>query len=420
MQSKNNAVLNFWHLLVILSTIFSAIYIPLTLVIDLSRSDFLKSCDWIITIIFIMDLIYNLIDSNQAYTFEQKIVRSNKTKVYWTFIDLISAVPFYIIFGASIWQLCKLLKLARVAQYMHVIREKFLKTGDYLKLIFFVFWILLITHWLACGWLIIRPPAGSDNNLTKYLKSLYWCLETLTTVGYGETVPANNAQLIYAMIIMFLGVGIYGYIIGNIANILSKKDPAKTHYLNNLEGLKGFLKFRSLPGDLQTRIKEYYAYIWKKRLGYNETSFLSTLPSNLKNEVSLILKREILDEIPLFKGLSDDFLKEVSFHLRPEVFTPGEYIFREGDIGNQMYFVIRGKLEVILSDNKEALNTISDGDFFGEIALFTNKPRTASIKSLSYSDLYILDKEIFNSITKKYPDIGEKIKGKAEQRQSKI
>jgi voltage-gated potassium channel len=217
------------------------------------------------------------------------------------------------------------------------------------------------------------------------------------------------------MLIMLVGVGTYGFIIGNVANILSKSNPARTRFFNNLEQLKIFVSYRNIPGHLQKKVSDYFNYIWKKRLGFDESVFLSSLPQGLQNEVSVHLKREILQKIPLFKGVSDEFLKEVSLHMRPIVCVPDEYVFKEDDIGHEMYFIIRGKLEVIM--NEKVLTVLTDGDFFGEIALFTDhKKRTATVKSVHYSDLYRLDRELFDEVLKRYPPIAGHIKKIAEER----
>jgi Cyclic nucleotide-binding domain len=206
-------------------------------------------------------------------------------------------------------------------------------------------------------------------------------------------------------------------VIGNVAGILAKRDPAKTQYFGNLDQLNAFVQYRDIPLNLQKRIRDYYAYIWKKRLGFDETTFLSGLPRGLQNEVSRHLKYQILEKIPLFSGVEGSFIEEVALNLKPDVYTPGEFVFRIGQAAKRMYFVIRGRLEVL---NKEGavVNTLKDGDFFGEIALFTDQPRTASIKTLTYCDLYILDKDVFEYLLERFPDIGAHIKQVALKRLS--
>ena len=422
MFSKDNLFSYIWRSIVTFCAVLSTIYIPLRIVIDLNNNLLLTFFDWIITIIFLMDLLYNFFVGLNLKTkssfFEQEEVSGYS--YFWAFIDLIAAFPFYLFWGIPLLQLFRIIKLARVAQYMHELRRHVLRFSDYLNLGFFVFWLLILIHWLSCGWVVLYNfPIGTDGS-TKYINSLYWCVQTFTTVGYGDITPLNDSQHIYSVLVMLFGVGVYGYLIGNVANILSKRDPAKVQYFKNIESLKAFSNFRNIPLSLQKKIRDYYVYIWKKRLGYDESVFISKLPVGLQNEVSLFLKRDILDKIPLFKGIDDRFLREMSLHLRPVVFTPGEYIFRKGDKGNEMFFVIQGKLEVISVDETKLKNSLSDGDFFGEIALFKNINRTASIRAITYSDLYILDKEVFDYCLKRFPEITDQIKETAEKRYTEL
>ena len=383
---------------------------------QITPGTFLSIFYWLTTLIFIMDIFINYLfptfDVSQQINIKE--ARSQYLKS-WIIIDLLSAIPVLYIIPFSSVGIIRLIKFIRVAQYMHQIRQRAIRYGDYLVLGFFIFWLLLFAHWLACGWIYLRDFPVDANNLTKYITSLYWVIETLTTVGYGETTALTNAQRIYAMIIMLTGVGVYGFIIGNVANLLSKRNPARNQFFNNLDQLKVFVNYRNIPLSLQKKVSDYYTYIWKKKLGFDESVFLSGLPQGLQNEVSIHLKREILEKIPLFKGISDNFLRDVSLHMRPIVCVPGEYIFNEGDIGNEMYFVIRGKLEVVMND--ESLSILTDGDFFGEISLFTEqKRRTATVISKTYSDLYRLDRELFEEVLRRYPKIAEHIKKIADER----
>jgi len=399
-----------------ISSIFIAIYIPVNIVLDISPGLSLTFFYWLITLIFTADIFINYFSPTRdvEHQVDIKEPRSKYLKS-WFIVDLFAAIPFAFIFSAAPLGLFRLMKLLRTAQFMRYLRQRAISFGDYLTLGFFIFWLLLLAHWLACGWIFLRGFPDDTDNLTKYITSLYWVIETLTTVGYGETTPLTNAQHIYAMIIMLAGVGTYGFIIGNVANLLSKRNPARTQFFNNLDQLKIFVNYRNIPMRLQKKISNYYSYIWKKRLGFDESVFLSSLPQGLQNEVSVHLKREILQKIPLFEGVSDEFLKEVSLHMRPIVCVPNEYVFKENDLGHEMYFIIRGKLEIIM--NEKVLSVLTDGDFFGEIALFADqKRRTATVKSVFYSDLYRLDRELFEEVLKRYPQIAGHIKKIADER----
>ncbi|MCG6879605.1 MAG: cyclic nucleotide-binding domain-containing protein, partial [Deltaproteobacteria bacterium] len=241
---------------------------------------------------------------------------------------------------------------------------------------------------------------------------------TLTTVGYGDIIPKTNLQMAYTMVVMVLGVGVYGYVIGNVANLLTNMDMARAHYLANMEKLATFLKYRSIPNSLQRRIYDYYSYLWEHRLGYDESAVLSGLPPSLQGEVSLLLKREFIEKVPFLKGGGLELIRDIAFELRPVIFTPGTYIFRAGEIGRHMYFISHGTVEVISPDGKTIVATLGEGDLFGEIALLFSQPRSATVRAMDYCDLYTLDKDTFERVLTHYPEFAEYIKEVAEKRRA--
>jgi len=405
-----------WHLVITCSAALVAVYLPLHLVFNLSGSEII-AWEAFFTLLFGADLIYQQASLRR---FKEETLPhfrpvSNKYRGYWLAVDLLAAIPFSWIGASPFWPALRCLKLLRVAQTMHQWRQRVLKFSDLYKLVFFAFWLLLLSHWLACGWLVLAAERIPGDPLTRYLSAFHWVIETLTSVGFGEIVPVTNPQRLYSIFIMLAGVGVYGYVIGNVAGILAKRDPAKTQYFNNLEQLSAFVRYREIPPALQKKIRDYYAYIWKKRLGFDETTFLSGLPRGLASEASLHLKRGILDKIPLFKNVDSDFVEELALNLKPDVYTPGEFVFKEGRPARRMYLVIKGLLEVVKNDGT-VINVLRDGDFFGEIALFTDQPRTAGVRAVTYCDLYVLDKDVFLYLLEQFPEIRTHMEEIARQR----
>jgi len=75
-----------------------------------------------------------------------------------------------------------------------------------------------------------------------------------------------------------------------------------------------------------------------------------------------------------------------------------------------------GAVEVLTKDGSVVYATLTDGDFFGEIALVLNQTRTACVRTVSYCDLYRLDKEMFDRVLAHYPNIAAQIEAKAKER----
>lgn len=411
---KNDIAIRIWDYSVLILATISAIAVPLRLVLNPAVESELLYFEIAVTIIFAADFFINL---TRARTNPDDSTRTGaKTKALWLGADLIAALPFFILPTLRNLQVLRLIKLSRVAKYQRETRARHLQFSNFLRLVFFLYWLSLATHWIACGWLSISEIPPESDNQTVYTTALYWTVQTLSTVGYGDITPSTNAQRFFAVCVMLFGVGVYSYVIGNVASLLANIDPAKTHHIENLERLTAFMAYRELPHQLQQRIRNYYNYLWEKRLGYDESAVLSTLPPGLRTEVTLYLKREFLENVPLFRGASEEFIRDIALGMRPVIFTPGDYVFRAGEPGHDMYFVSRGELEVLSEDGKTVHTVLRDGDMVGEIALFFNKPRTASVRSISYADLYRLDREMFERVSAHYPAIAAQIQKKAKER----
>jgi voltage-gated potassium channel len=294
------------------------------------------------------------------------------------------------------------------------------------RLFTLVFWILIAAHLVACGWIYLggtgRYTSSGEftSNGAVYLEAFYWTVTTLTTIGYGDIVPTNPVQFFYVIIVMLMGAAVYGFIIGNIANIIANIDVAKSQFREKLENVNTFLKYRNIPAELQKRIRDYYDYLWESRRGYEESSLLTDLPTALKTRVAFFLNREIIEKVPLFKSASPAFIRDVVLNLKPVIYTPGDKVVTRGEIGYEMFFINRGEVDVVNEDGSVTYATLTSGNYFGEIALLLSMPRTATVIARGYCDLYILDKDTFNNILQRYPGFAKEVEELAAARRKEL
>jgi voltage-gated potassium channel len=417
-RSRHERRTNIWRFVVSICASFTALYMPLEYIFNFKNDLLFYISTIFISLIYIIDIFISLL--NTRFKKGEEVLDRHNTRSYYLkhflVTDIISAIPFDLFFNHPVCIIFRFLKLYKVNNFMYQTKQNEFRYVGYLTFLFFSFWLIHSVHWIGCGWLTLVGIDPSMNNISNYIQAMYWTSTTLTGTGYGDIVAITNLQRIYAILVQFFGFGVLGFLIGNIASMLTKKDPAKSQYLENMEKLNNLIHYRELHPELENRIKDYYTYLWKKRLGFDEGSFLAGLPKNLKTDVALYLKKDVVEKIPLFKDADSKFIEEIAIFLRPLILTPGDRIFEVGDEGKEMYFIVKGNLRVLSKEGK-LLAVLSDGDFFGEVALFNNDPRNASVEAVGYCDLYILEKNEFNQVLYKYPEIAGQMAKKAKQRE---
>ena len=109
----------------------------------------------------------------------------------------------------------------------------------------------------------------------------------------------------------------------------------------------------------------------------------------------------ILQKIPLFAELSEEDHDEIIDHLVLEYVPANTIIFSQGDSGNKMYIIKNGLVKVCIIENmqEKELAILGENEFFGEMALISDEPRNAIIKTLEELEVFTLSKEDFIILT---------------------
>jgi CRP-like cAMP-binding protein len=126
----------------------------------------------------------------------------------------------------------------------------------------------------------------------------------------------------------------------------------------------------------------------------------------LLTDIILFLKR-----IPLYDSMTLDQLRTIAAHLTERDMVPGEIIFHEGDICYELYLIVSGKVDIIKHHGATpyTLATLHAGDFFGEMAIFEDRPRSADAVGVEPGILLVLSPERFRQIVLQDPAISFEI-----------
>ena len=114
-----------------------------------------------------------------------------------------------------------------------------------------------LDHYPENSW-VVREQIENSEISDQYIRSLYWTITTMTTVGYGDISPDRNIEYVVSMIVMLIGASMYAFIIGNIASLFSNLDAAKANYWNRIEAISRYLRHHQVPPELNTRINKLF------------------------------------------------------------------------------------------------------------------------------------------------------------------
>jgi hypothetical protein len=118
---------------------------------------------------------------------------------------------------------------------------------------------------------------------------------------------------------------------------------------------------------------------------------------------------EHLKNIPLFKDITDKDFESIAQSMDEITIAANTIIFEAGDNGDCLYIIKKGNVNVFIknqeSNEKLVLSTLASGDYFGEMALITGEPRSATVETINDVTLLKLNKEGFDNLIKNNPSI---------------
>ncbi|TGK34588.1 cyclic nucleotide-binding protein [Leptospira gomenensis] len=414
-----------WDIIIFFCILFAAVESPLRIVLFYDKGLALSGIYVLVDILFFGDIFVNVFSPESAQIRGKRLpFGRERTARYlrsWFLFDLVAALPFELVaqklFGIEltfhpylflVFGLTRTVKVVRIPGIIERLNLAFQPSPGVLRLGLLGFWITIVAHWFAIGWLYMDQLDRIKTGWHEYTKALYWSVMTLATVGYGDVLPTTTEQRIYSILVMMIGAAVYATIIGNVASILGNLDLERSARIKKMSQVDSFLKARDLPSELRLKIRDYYIYMIEKGFGENEKELLSDLPISLQREVRIHLHRELLTKVPFLKGAEVPLISALVFSLKHQIFLPGDIIFRKGDIGHNLYILGEGRVE-ILSEEGKTIATASEGQFFGELALVTEEKRSATVRSMGITQAYTLSKDDFLNALNSYPAFREAI-----------
>uniref|UniRef100_A0A3P8U654 Voltage-gated delayed rectifier potassium channel KCNH4 n=1 Tax=Amphiprion percula TaxID=161767 RepID=A0A3P8U654_AMPPE len=355
----------------------------------------------------------------------------------WLFVDLIAALPFDLLyafnvsyFGVHLLKTVRLLRLLRLLQKLERYSQY---SAVVLTLLMSMF--ALLAHWMACVWYFIGrreieswlhelanqiygnvSGGGGGGNLgggpsmrSSYVTSLYFALSSLTSVGFGNVSANTDSEKIFSICTMLIGALMHAVVFGNVTAIIQRMYSRRSLYHTRTKDLKDFIRVHRLPKALEQRMLECFQTTWSVNNGIDVSEVRRILPSCplLRADIAMHLNKELL-QLPLFESASRGCLRSLSLIIKTSFCAPGEFLIRQGDALQAIYFVCSGSMEV-LKDNT-VLAILGKGDLIGSDSLTKEQviKTNANVKALTYCDLQYISLKGLREVLRLYPEYAQK------------
>jgi len=123
----------------------------------------------------------------------------------------------------------------------------------------------------------------------------------------------------------------------------------------------------------------------------------------------------LIEQVPFFRNASSEFLRDLIPRLDEREFAAGDVVVHEGDVGDEMYFLTKGRVEAVRGNPPQRLMVLREGAFFGELAILTDAPRAATIRALTDVEVYALRRDAVLQLARLHADFNRYLQDSARQ-----
>ncbi|ETN15563.1 hypothetical protein PPTG_06809 [Phytophthora nicotianae INRA-310] len=361
---------------------------------------------------------------------DKRKARAKYIKSVGFFLDVLAVLPLSLILPATNtatfpqgigwpgWlEFHKFLRLWRVPGYLSNLDDVYAKYFRALKWLKVLIVTAFVAHVIACGrfafgcrdpsthisdtWL----PLESEPLGTQYVQALFWSVGLLTGAFEGA-LPRYNSEFAFTLAVMLLGFILFIYACSTLF-MLSKSESNQTMLAQaRINQLRHLLTFHRVPETLQTEAVEYLKRHYTDAES-NDREVVKLLCPSITKDIQVELLRGMVGRIPLFRGCNQQFIVALTSLLEMTSVPAHVTLFEAGDKGDYMYVVNSGVLHILVNGVK--VRELRQGSFFGEVSVFSKRPRSAAVVTTSYCTLYRLSRFHTERVLEGYPDYAVQI-----------
>jgi voltage-gated potassium channel len=275
-------------------------------------------------------------------------------------IDLLAILPWYLYqivpIDLRVLRVLRLFRLLKLARYSPALQTLKRVVAHEWRALLGALLLMMMALLFAATTIYFLERDVQPQNFGSIPASAWWALETLTTVGYGDVIPATPVGKIFGGVVMLFGLCMFALPVAIIAT-----------------------------GFSQESARHEFVVTWS-----------------------------MVARVPLFASLDAAEVAEVTKLLYTKMFKAGASIVTAGEPGGAMYLIGSGEATVCVVPGRPV--KLHDGDFFGEMALLERRRHKHSVVADTACRVYVLDSEGLARLSRGHPEIVQHIKSVAKER----
>lgn len=274
-------------------------------------------------------------------------------------IDLVSVLPFWLAFVVPfefrVIQLFRIVRFLKLARYSPALRSLLEALNSERRALFGCVVILLGATLIAAAFMHLAERDAQPDKFGTIPDAMWWALQTLATIGYGDAVPLTPIGKIIASITVLGAFVMIALPVGIIATAFSEQIHRRD-----------------------------FVVTWS-----------------------------MVARVPLFAGLDAAAIADIMRLLRAQTVDAGDVIVRRGDHAHSMYFIAGGEVDIDMGGRHVRLGI---GQFFGEIAALRKVRRSATVTAKARTNLLVLDANDLHILMEHEPRIAERVHAVVKER----
>lgn len=241
-----------------------------------------------------------------------------------------------------------------------------------------------------------------------YAETFYFAALSLTSVGYGDILITPLEHGVNAFLLL-LGQLFTAKVCADLTWLTSTHNHWEAEHQAQRAQTWASLQNMQVPTALTQRVLAFQSYVAKVHREDLAQPIFSGLSPNLVQELRLCAYRKLVLQAPFLREQPKEVIAFIVRALVDEVYLPADFILRHGEMSRELYFVRRGTAEVFISAEapvwgmSQEVAAYKAGNYFGELAMLTGKPRAAWVMATSYCVCSILPYKAVETLASEHP-----------------